>query len=62
MFNKRIKKIVYYSKNKYWLVNDKFEIDSENGCVWWSWIYTGKRGDFPQYIFDISKTLIEHKK
>ena len=62
MLDKRVKKIVYYSKSKYWLVNNKFEIDDESGCVWWSWMYMGKRGDFPQYIFDVAKKLITKEK
>ena len=58
IINKRVKKIIYYSKKKYWLINDRFEID-KGGCVWWSWIYLGKRKDFPQYIFEVAKKLIK---
>lgn len=61
MFNKRVKKIVYNSKHKYWIVNDRFEID-QGGTVWWSWIYIGKRGDFPQYIFDVAEKLIKQQE
>jgi len=61
IITKRVKKIIYYSKEKYWLINDRFEID-KGGCVWWSWIYIGKRGDFPQYIFDVAKKLIKQLK
>jgi hypothetical protein len=59
--NKRVKKIIYEPKYKYWIVNNKFEID-QTGTVWWSWIYLGKRGDFPQYIFDVAKKLIKQQE
>jgi len=61
IITKRVKKIIYYSKEKYWLINDRFEI-CEKGIVWWSWIYIGKRGDFPQYIFDVAEKLIKQLK
>lgn len=54
--NKKIKFLTYQPTIKCWILNDKYEIDNL-GQVFWSELYYGKRGNFPQYVFKIAEQL-----
>ena len=43
-----------------WIVDNKYEID-DNGTVFYSWEYTGKKTDFPEWVFNLAKELVNKK-
>ena len=54
--NKKIKSLTYQSIINCWILNNKYEIDNL-GQVFWSKLYSGKRGNFPQYVFKVAEQL-----
>lgn len=51
---KYVKKLVYDRKNNAVYINDKYEIDTKDGAIYYSWDYDGNRDkDFPQWLFEL---------
>lgn len=55
---KYVKKLEYDRKNNAVYINDKYEIDTKDGAIYYSWDYAGNREqDFPQWIFELRSDL-----
>ena len=41
-----------------YIINDKYIIHND-GIIYYTYYYTGRRGDFPQYLFNLKNELLK---
>ena len=55
---RQVKNIEFAKEGRTIIVNDKYEIDTQDGGVYYAWCYDGNRNkDFPQWIFKLRDRL-----
>ena len=57
-----LKTLDYDRKRKTIEINGKYEIDTQDGAIYYSWGYEGNRNkDFPQWLFELRCDLRDLK-